>query len=299
MNEHKKVLVLMSTYNGERFISKQLDSILCQENVAVKLLIRDDGSKDGTIEILNNYRSMCDLEIITGENLKPAQSFRKLVQVCDSSYDYYAYADQDDIWHPEKLKRAVDILNGHDPKEPALWYCGISCLVDNVEKESYCCSLERASEFEAIVKTFSTTNGCTMVFNKQLLHILRSCDPGEIDMHDSWTHAMCVACGGKVYCDPMPGVKYRIHDGQVLGSQTKTALACIKRFLKAKCLRSETIETMLTSSYIEESKRKYLEELVKYKHCLRVKLKIVAQKTKVMSKKEHMEFVIKIITNKF
>jgi rhamnosyltransferase len=298
-NQQRKVLVLMSTYNGQKYIKEQLDSILHQNNVSVKILVRDDGSSDKTIEILEDYQTKHDIEIIKGKNLKPAQSFRQLVQLCEADYDYYGYSDQDDIWHIQKLAAAIEKLEQNKTEIPALWYCGISRKVDGIEMQPSCCRFERATSFETVVKTFSTTNGCTMVFNRQLLFVLKSCSEGKIDMHDSWTHAMCLACGGNVYCDETPYVKYRIHEHQVLGSQKKTIYAALKRFFAAQGLRSKTIQTMLTSEYIREMERKYLEEICRYKTSFRIKMKLIAEKTSAMSKKEHIEFAVKIITNKF
>ena len=93
----KKVLILLSTYNGERYIKEQIESLLKQENVKVSILVRDDGSTDGTINILNEYQKQGKLKWYTGENLKPAKSFMNLVENAPE-YEYYAFCDQDDVW---------------------------------------------------------------------------------------------------------------------------------------------------------------------------------------------------------
>ena len=294
----KSVLVLMSTYNGEKYISEQLDSIFAQKDVDVKLFVRDDGSTDNTVSILQKYKSDHDMEILEGKNLRPAQSFRELVRACPDC-DYYAYADQDDIWAPDKLAQAVHALSEQEDL-PLLWYCGLSRLIDGNETDAGVCPLERAQSFKTIVKTFWSTNGCTMVFNQKMLSILRSCEAGLIDMHDSWTNAMCLACGGKVLCDPAPYVKYRIHDNQVLGLGKRSIGDKLRRFFKAGCLRSETIRTMLTSRYLEDSKRAYLEKLIRYKHNPIIKLMLIAEKPGcAMTRDDALKFRIQILTNKF
>lgn len=82
-----KVLILMSTYNGEKYIEEQLESILNSEGVDVDILVRDDGSTDRTIDILSKYKDRNLLDFYVGLNLKPAQSFRNLIEVCSLDYD--------------------------------------------------------------------------------------------------------------------------------------------------------------------------------------------------------------------
>ncbi len=93
------IVVLMSTYNGEKYIREQLDSIFNQEGIDVKVVVRDDGSKDTTHAILDEYKKTHELVWYTGENLKSARSFMDLIYQAPES-DYYAFADQDDYWDP-------------------------------------------------------------------------------------------------------------------------------------------------------------------------------------------------------
>lgn len=119
----KKVLVLMSTYNGEKWLKEQIDSILASREVKVDILVRDDGSSDNTLSILNLYKNNNRLNYYVGENIGPAQSFRDLVDRCEFGYDAYAYADQDDIWSEKKLFYATEALEKTDT--PYLWECGL------------------------------------------------------------------------------------------------------------------------------------------------------------------------------
>ena len=106
-----KVQILMSTYNGEMFLEKQLDSILAQ-NYPIELLIRDDGSSDRTVEIIKRYqkknKNIC---LVEGHNLGVISSFFELFRIADESADYFALADQDDIWFPNKVERAVSAFH--------------------------------------------------------------------------------------------------------------------------------------------------------------------------------------------
>ena len=126
-----KAAVLMSTYNGARFIREQLDSILDQTGeFELDLWVRDDGSTDGTKDILNDYESRGLLRWYTGENLGPAQSFLDLVRRT-LGYDWYAFADQDDFWMPEKLSWALETLEKIDAaRENAVLYFSNAELAD-------------------------------------------------------------------------------------------------------------------------------------------------------------------------
>ena len=114
----RSVQVLMSTYNGEKYIRRQIDSILNQKDVAIHLLIRDDGSTDSTCEIIRSYAEKYSdqVEVTMGSNIGYKKSFLTLIQLA-GDYDYYAFADQDDYWKPDKeiasiRKMEADDFNG-------------------------------------------------------------------------------------------------------------------------------------------------------------------------------------------
>ena len=116
----KDITVLMSTYNGEKYLHEQIDSILRQQGVKVNLLVRDDGSTDNTLAILDKYQEEGLLTFYTGENLGPQRSFLHLLQQAPQS-DYYAFADQDDIWLEDKLSTGIKQLQ-NDKEKPALYF---------------------------------------------------------------------------------------------------------------------------------------------------------------------------------
>ena len=113
MENKIRVLVLLSTYNGEKYLLEQLNSIFCQKGVDVSLLIRDDGSTDSTVEILNNIaRVKSNVEILTEKNVGFVRSFSNLILYVTnslkySSFNYFAFADQDDIWLCNKLEKTI------------------------------------------------------------------------------------------------------------------------------------------------------------------------------------------------
>lgn len=102
----KTVTVLLSTYNGEKFLEEQLQSLIQQKNVEVRILVRDDGSTDGTVSILDRWKNDRLLNWYTGDNVGAGKSFVDLLFKVPQS-DYYAFCDQDDVWLPNKLELSL------------------------------------------------------------------------------------------------------------------------------------------------------------------------------------------------
>lgn len=106
-----RCLILLSTYNGEKYLPELLESVLAQKDIYVDILARDDGSTDKTVEILKKYDRV---KVYGGNNLKPAKSFLDLIWKADINYDYYALCDQDDVWKEEKIISAVKCIENID-----------------------------------------------------------------------------------------------------------------------------------------------------------------------------------------
>lgn len=120
----KTVIIVISTYNGARQIERQLDSIFAQIGVDVRVLVRDDCSKDNTVEVVQKYAQRHPnnrIEIIKGENVGYAKSFWLGLSMCNDA-DYYAFADQDDVWKPNKLIKCIDAMQNEN-NVPQLAYC--------------------------------------------------------------------------------------------------------------------------------------------------------------------------------
>ena len=113
----KKVAVLISTYNGKKYLKEQLDSILNQTYPNIEIVIRDDGSTDSTLELVKEYQEKhSNIRLKEGTNIGFIKSFFKLLEMADA--DYYAYCDQDDIWLENKIELAVNALNQADNTKP-------------------------------------------------------------------------------------------------------------------------------------------------------------------------------------
>lgn len=232
--ENSKILIMMSTYNGELFLREQLDSILAQEYVDLDIFVRDDGSEDGTIDILNDYVSKySNISFYTGENKGYRKSFYSILSN-SNSYSYYAFADQDDFWEKNKLYQAILQLKQYD-KVPALYCSNLKVVDENLsfmrmlhsEKESIV-----IGKSQALVENFSY--GCTCVFNHKLAQIAKLHEPKYVS-HDGWINLIAVFFGVAIY-DNKSYIKYRQHGKNTLGGDRSFVSTWTKRINSLKKL---------------------------------------------------------------
>ncbi len=209
----RHVSVLLSSYNGEKYIEEQIESVWKQKDVEVSVLVRDDGSKDSTLSILDRLGRKGDLSHYTGGNMGPARSFMQLLKDAGDD-EYYAFCDQDDFWKPEKLSVAVGMLE-ESSDVPAL-YVGQTQLADAALSPLPTTPIHPLLTFgESLVYEFAA--GCTMVMNRKLRDIAVSHTPSYLKMHDVWVYSIALAIGAKVVFDPEPHILYRQHTGNAVG----------------------------------------------------------------------------------
>jgi glycosyltransferase involved in cell wall biosynthesis len=217
-----KVLILLSTYNGENYLEEQLNSLSIQEGVEIHYLIRDDGSTDSTQDILKAFSSRNSaVELIFGKNIGCINSFSELLKLAGNytqSFDYFAFCDQDDIWLKNKLFVAIQKLKKMSSNKPAM-YCSNLYLID--EKGSNIGEMHKRgnvtfSKGRSLVESIAT--GCTVVFNKKVVETFLQYEPIYMTMHDLWVYHMC-AFLGEVFYDDEPYILYRQHSNNVIGSK--------------------------------------------------------------------------------
>ncbi len=167
---NEKIVVLMSTYNGELYLREQIDSILSQKDIELYLKVRDDGSTDSTVEILNEYAQKGKLTFSMGENCGVGNSFMKLLYETEGQFDLYAFSDQDDIWLPNKLICAAKKLQ--EQKGPVL-YASNQRLVDGNGKYLGLRYMTPPSCDYHQILCANQLSGCTMVFNRELFLLLK------------------------------------------------------------------------------------------------------------------------------
>ena len=229
-----KVAVLISTYNGEKFFEEQLDSILKQEAVDVDVYIRDDGSEEKFINVLKKINND-KVHIAYRENVGVGNSFMQLIYVVPEMYDFYALADQDDIWYKRKLIEAIECIKNNR----CSLYGSNQQLVDlngNIGSKRY--------DEETIVYTNSIgilqknmIAGCTMVFPKTFLKVLReeqnrpSCELLKVRIHDVWI-AMVASLYDGIFYDCRSFMLYRHHGSNLVGANTSGLKFEIKNKLR-------------------------------------------------------------------
>lgn len=233
-----RLAVLMATYNGQDYLQAQIDSILNQKtDIPFELIVRDDGSTDGTVQILESYREKGLLTYYTGGNLGAARSFIDLL-CSNPGYAYYAFADQDDVWDPGKLDKGLQAVM--PVSGPAL-YCANAALVDAQLQ-----SLGRNTHREkptynpvSMLCLASCAQGCTSVFNQALAQAIQGrAVPDVFIMHDSLVTCLCALIDGTVIYDHTPSMQYRMHGSNVFGMVT--AKQSLVRVLKSRWLEITT-----------------------------------------------------------
>lgn len=222
----EKILVLLSSYNGEKFIEEQIDTILAQEDVNVQLLVRDDGSTDRTPQILERYKIEGKLDYYLGINMGWKRSFMQLVQDAPDC-DYYAFADQDDHWMPEKLKSAVKCLKSL-PSGPKLYNCNGSLWKDGKIVGKVCEREPKYNKYSGFINPIG--QGSTQVFNREMLLIVRSHMPQIEVPHDAWFARLSILLGGYYY-DSNSYILYRQHGNNQLGADI-SSLDTFRRRIK-------------------------------------------------------------------
>lgn len=256
----KKVQILMSTYNGETYLSRQIESILTQTYPEIRLFIRDDGSKDHTIDILKEYEKKSEqITVIYGENVGVNESFFSLLKMSDA--DYTAFADQDDIWLPDKVKAAVERL---EQTRGAALYASNKILVDendNVIKEND--GRKKIPSFSnALVESICT--GCTIVMNKELTEQLKAHIPKNAVLHDWWCYLLASYLGTVIY-DENAYIWYRQHENNVVGAADgvlKKIKFNVHYILKNKGKLKKQLVEFSNFYHIDEKKDRQLQHLI-------------------------------------
>lgn len=295
------IAVLMSAYNGEKYIREQIDSILNQEgNFKLKLIIRDDGSTDTTCDILDEYAEKGDVVWYRGENLRSAKSFIDLLYK-NTGYDFYAFADQDDVWNPDKLKCGIDAIGNNN--NPCLYFSN-AVYVDEALQPMGGTTYHRELKYDfysAIL--YPCYLGCTMVFNNSLAEIVQKANiPDVVQMHDSFLARVCVSVGGTITYDSATHILYRQHSDNVIGA-TVGKKDAIRRRLKdifnADAIGIEAQINEILKLYIDrisDEKREFLNAVAGYKKSFGSRLHLAMDKRpSYMSKNIHITMFLKIL----
>lgn len=226
----KKVAVMVSTYNGEKYIAEQLDSIINQTYKNIDIYVRDDKSSDGTFNILKKYASAGSIILLESKkNLGYPEAFYEIMRNV-GEYDYYSFSDQDDIWYEDKIERAVSILSNSDSTKSALLFANYDVCDINLNHIRTSTGPNRKPDFR--YSLFSSVGlGFTYVLNHKALELCLSKRSIKNTTKDVWI-GMLSSAFGEVYYDSKPCANHRRNPGAYSSQDTKFWSTQKDRFIK-------------------------------------------------------------------
>jgi glycosyltransferase involved in cell wall biosynthesis len=221
------VTILLSTFNGTRFLTEQLASFAGQTHRGWRLLWRDDGSSDGTTALLDEFAGQYAPGQVaqsptSGQHLGVFDSFMALIGDARDA-PALALADQDDIWLPPKLERAVQALAKVQPGRPAL-YCTSLTIVDAALRPvGASLKLRHPPGFPGALLQ-NVASGCTMVLNQAAARAVHTAARPAYRVHDWWIYLLVAAIGGEILFDDTPMTLYRQHEANSIGASWSAPL---------------------------------------------------------------------------
>ncbi|HEY0149556.1 MAG TPA: glycosyltransferase family 2 protein [Allosphingosinicella sp.] len=235
--ESLSVEVALATYESARFLEPLLDSLFAQSDQNFTLLVADDGSVDGTPDILDRYalRYPGRIRLIASERQPggPQGNFGRLIAY--ASADYLFLCDHDDVWLPNKitrsLERMAELENVRGKERPLLIHTDLTVVDENLEVLGpsffrYSNIDPSRNDFTSLL-TANVATGCTILMNRAL-YKKASPIPPEAMMHDHWL-ALVAATSGTISCIEEPTVLYRQHAGNVIGAQSGGTASLLQR----------------------------------------------------------------------
>lgn len=272
-----RVAVLMSVYNGGKYLDQQLQSIFGQTigSDQIAIYVRDDGSSDCTAEILEKWKDRFPRNFFLerGKNVGAAQSFWKLLNK-NIEAEYFAFSDQDDVWYPDKLERALAFLESNKKDVPMLYYSNAR-LVDADLNDMGADATPKGQSLSAFkILAGISALGCTMVFNRETKKFAEDSSLQAIEMHDKSLLLLTYLAGCVLY-DDRPGLAYRQHGDNVVGMNVRGTRRLwarwrrtYKRWFCSKAIRlsSQAEELLdLLGEDITEEQKSVLQDFVGYR----------------------------------
>lgn len=232
-----KVAILMGTHQGERYILEQLESFKAQRHKNWQLYVSDDGSTDETLSKIERFstENKIEISILSGPKTGFVSNFLSLLSKVNLDDAYYSFSDQDDIWHADKIERAVSWLASQPSSKPAL-YCSRTHIVDENGGDlgfSYPFTIE-PSFTNALIQNIG--GGNTMVLNQAARDTIVNAGIVDVTTHDWWIYILITGVGGVVHYDAKPSLDYRQHAGNAIGfdSVSKRKLSKLRKLLSGE-----------------------------------------------------------------
>lgn len=227
---HELISVAMATYNGERFLKEQLDSLYFQTRIPDEIFVSDDGSQDGTVDILEQYHKKYGLKyVVNKQPLGVNKNFEQAIRSCNG--DYIIICDQDDIWFPNKIEKTYNKIKSIEQNKPAV--VSSQCFDINQKREiiSRRTKIHKDSSkcAETLLQPANCTQGCTLMMNRKLMESLNSFPETDIMLYDCYIGFVGASIGIK-YNMSCPLMFYRHHNTNVVGKISEERASFIKRF---------------------------------------------------------------------
>jgi len=225
-----RVSVLLATYNGGQFLNEQFRSIDSQTLPIARITVRDDGSTDDTLLQIEKWaHGRPGVSFWRGTRLGAIDNFFTLLKRADEDCEYFAFCDQDDVWLPDKVERAVGAIRRQEHNEPAMYCSRVEYVDKDLRHLGYSKIPKEPSFANALVENIAT--GCTLVLNRKAREIICSQLPQKALLHDWWCY-LVVSAFGKVIYDDRPSIKYRQHAANVTGGTSSLAEIFKRRFVR-------------------------------------------------------------------
>lgn len=262
-----RIAVAMSTYNGAQHVREQIDSILNQDGVDVTLFVRDDGSCDDTLNILHEYESEGNVALMAGENKGVVPSFIEVVSAVPQTFPFIALSDQDDVWHRDKLARAMAVLAAKDQHKPQM-YCSeyVFCDEDLHPTGRSHLNLHGVDFSRSLYEV--RPSGNTTVINRALADLVVEAGPQDVYSHDWWLGLLATALGELTF-DDFCSLDYRRGERNVspTGSRGLSLLRYrVMKFLDRRELARITAQLQrfydVFGSRLDEEKRRLMERML-------------------------------------
>jgi hypothetical protein len=216
------VAILLSTYNGERFLTEQLTSLQAQTIRDWVLYWRDDGSTDDTPRIMTEFIARLgagrSVVVPSDGRVEASESFLRLLRAADADgCAFAAFADQDDVWLPEKVARGLTAL-GEVPAGTSALYCARQVLVDAGLRRVALSPIVREPPAFPAALTQNVATGCTVMLNRAGIRLIAASRAPGGTLHDWWCYLVVAAAGGRLMFDATPVVLYRQHGTNMVGA---------------------------------------------------------------------------------
>ncbi|WP_374122546.1 glycosyltransferase family 2 protein [Leptotrichia hongkongensis] len=253
-----KIEILMATYNGEKYIEEQIDSIINQTYKNWILLVRDDNSKDNTVSIIEEYEKKDSrIRLLRDKkgNLGFVRNFEELM--ANSLEDFIMFSDQDDYWIENRIEKYIEIitnLSSEDMEKPLLIHSN-SFICDkelNIKKEKFISNCAEDKEFDIVFFNY-IVQGSTALVNRKLVNLALPFS-SKVTLHDRYLHLLAEFLGKRIFLNQSL-MKYRQHDNNKIGAN----YSIVKKILKKKYFNNEDRELIL------EIRNKYIENINKEK----------------------------------